>query len=92
MKKVDGLYWDEKPDWQHDKWQFQQMVRDYKICKKMIADRQWVLDIVEDLRPIVNELEVLDDVNNEETWLELMRKMVKYQAVAIGVYEVNVDE
>lgn len=89
MKRVDGFYWDECPDWQHDKWQFRQLIKEYRICEKMISDRQWVLDMVEDLRPIVKELGALNDINsnvdNELIWLELMRKMVAYQAIAISM-------
>lgn len=55
----------------------------------MIADRQWALDMAEDLRHSVKELGALNDVysnaDNEIIWLELMRKMVKYQAIAISM-------
>lgn len=92
MKKVDGFYWDECPDWQHDKWQFQQLLREVRIFDKMVKDRQWMLDMVEDLRSIVKELGVLNDMynnaNNEIIRLELMRKMAYYQAIAISMYEV----
>lgn len=86
MKKVNGLYWDENPDWQHDKWQFQQLIRECRIFRKMVKDRQWVLDMGEDLLTICEELKERNDTDSALLDIELSRKMTYYQGIALDMY------
>lgn len=87
MKKVDGCYWDENPDWQHDKWQFRSLLQEIKILQKRSKDYNWILGFANDLRPICEELEEKNDIDSALLDIELMRKIIYYQDIAIGIYE-----
>lgn len=90
MKKVNGFYWDENPDWRHDRWQFQQLLREIRICRKAYEDYQWILKFANDLKPICEELKEKTDINSALLDIELMRKIIYYQDIAINMYEEQV--
>lgn len=87
MKKVDGRYWDEQPDWQHDRWQFRQLLKEINICKKVYKDYKWILEFANDLKPICEELKEKKDIDSALLDIELMQKIIYYQDIAISMYE-----
>lgn len=92
MKKVDGLYWDEKPDWQHDKWQFQQLLREIEIYRKRCKDYDWILGFAHDLKLICEELKEKNDIASALLDIELLQKIIYYQDIAINMYETKSKE
>lgn len=92
MKKVDGLYWDEKPDWQHDKWQFKQLIKECRIFNKMAKDREWVISIAKDMQEIALTLEDKNNISSAICDIALHKEAIYYYKIAESMYEIKNKE